>query len=275
MPELPEVETVVCALRPHIVGRKIEDLFLKRRDLRFPFPRGFQKNMRGLTIQSISRRAKYILIHLSNGQIWITHLGMTGMFYWRALNAAPVLHDHVVIDLDNQTRFVYNDPRRFGYMDVVAADKIKSHKFFIKMGLEPFDKAFHAAYLFERLLKKKAPIKTSIMDQGLVVGVGNIYASESLFDAKIDPRRAASDLTIDECRILVLSIQKILKKAIAAGGSSIQHFETPAGGSGYFQHEFTVYDRAGEACSCAGKKAVIEKITQQGRSTYFCATCQR
>lgn len=275
MPELPEVETVVRALRPAVVGARIESVLLRRKDLRFPFPKSFKKILEGQRIVSIDRRAKYILMTLSNDYIWVTHLGMTGMLAVRGIETKYATHDHAVIGLDHNIQMIYNDPRRFGYMDVMAKDELNTHKLFAHLGAEPLNKSFTADALMMFLARRSSPIKTTIMDQKIVVGVGNIYASESLHMAKIDPRRPAHSVTRTEAVNLVAAIKHTLKQAIKAGGSTIQNFATPDGGSGYFQHDFKVYDRAGLRCDCGKKHAVIEMVTQQGRSTYFCATCQR
>lgn len=275
MPELPEVETVVRSLSPVIMGRTINEVILKRRDLRFSFPQRFRQVLANTKIINISRRAKYILIHLGNEKIWITHLGMTGMLSVRDKSDPLQKHDHVVVDVGTNIALIYNDPRRFGYMDVCDVALLHTHKFFKNLGSEPFDKGFDGAYLKAQLQAKTTPIKVAIMNQNLVVGVGNIYASEALHDAKIDPRRAANSLSLADCKTLVRSIQKTLTRAIEAGGSSIQHFENPMGDSGYFQYEFKVYEQAGMPCACKSKKGIIEKISQQGRSTYFCASCQK
>jgi formamidopyrimidine-DNA glycosylase len=272
MPELPEVETVVRHLRPVMVGQKITDIKLNRKTLRFPIPKSFIDTLREQTIISIDRRAKYILISLSNGFVWITHLGMSGML---SLRGAGQKHDHAVITLASGKTIIFNDPRRFGFLDIVHENELKNHKFLHHLGLEPLDRSFTAPTLYDRLRGKKTPIKTAIMDQKIVVGVGNIYASESLYDSYIHPEIHACDVTFDECELLVKSIKQTLRRAIKAGGSTIQMYHNPSGTSGYFQHHFNVYDRAGEVCARhTSSPAFIEKIQQQGRSTYFCPICQ-
>ena len=275
MPELPEVETVVRQLRPVLVGKRITDVVLTRKTLRMPIPKDFIKRLRGQMVRAVERRAKYILIELGNGDVWITHLGMSGMLSVRPQGKK---HDHAIFTLSSHKTVVFNDPRRFGFLDVVAKDQLGAHKFLKHLGLEPLDRAFTARALYDRLQGKTASIKSVIMDQKILVGVGNIYASEALYDSFIHPQRRAMDVTFDECTALVRAIKSTLRRAIKAGGSTIQLYHNPMGESGYFQHRFKVYDRENKPCarhkSSRGTDVLIARIDQQGRSTYFCPCCQ-
>lgn len=272
MPELPEVETVVQSLRPIMLGKKIIDVILNRSSLRFPIPPHFQSCLINASVTSIDRRAKYILISLSNDHIWITHLGMSGML---SVRAADQKHDHAIVTLSSKKTIIFNDPRRFGFLDVVHKDYISEHKYLAHLGYEPLDRAFTARALFALTSDKKTSIKSLIMDQKYVVGVGNIYASESLYLAKIHPEMPCHFITMHQCEELVAAIKSTLKRAIKAGGSTIQMYHNPMGGSGYFQHDFKVYDREGEYCPLHKTNVTIKRITQQGRSTYFCPACQK
>jgi formamidopyrimidine-DNA glycosylase len=274
MPELPEVETVVRGLRPHIVGQIISEVILRRKNLRYSFPRGFIDSLNGQTIIGIERRAKYILIELSSEKMWLIHLGMTGSFRFQSPSSKLENHDHIVIHLKNGLTLIYNDPRRFGFVDIIPKQNLLSHKFLNTLGDEPLDPSLTPARFFEMIQTRSSPIKTAIMDQKLIVGVGNIYASESLYDAKINPTRPANTLNTIEAKRLLISIRKILNKAIKAGGSTIQNFIHADGTGGYFQHEFKVYGQAGKRCACGKRSGVIEKIMQQGRATFFCNACQ-
>jgi formamidopyrimidine-DNA glycosylase len=274
MPELPEVETVVRGLRPHIVGNIISVTVTHRKTLRYPIPRGFINSLNGQTIIGIERRAKYILIELSSGKMWLTHLGMTGSFRLQPQSATLEKHDHISMIINDDLCLVYNDPRRFGFVDIIPNQNLLSHKFLNNLGYEPFDPSLTPARFFEIIQARSSAIKIAIMDQALIVGVGNIYASESLYDAKINPTRSANTLNTIEAKRLLISIRKILNKAITAGGSTIQNFIHADGTGGYFQHEFKVYGKAGARCACSKQHGVIEKIMQQGRATFFCNACQ-
>lgn len=285
MPELPEVETVCAGLRPFVCGQKIKTIQLRRKDLRVPFPKRMAARLEGRRIESVSRRAKYILLHIKEegihpAEIFTIHLGMSGRITMVDKVGAytPEKHDHMIVMLQNGTGFVFNDARRFGMVFLEPSCDMENHKAFSHLGPEPLERGFTTRVLREKLAGKKADIKTVIMDQCVVVGVGNIYASEALFQASISPRRAAGDVEEAEAGALVSSIKDVLRRAIAAGGSTLKDYKQADGSLGYFQHRFAVYDRAGQPCPrCAknGKtKSVIQKIVQAGRATYFCPTCQ-
>ena len=277
MPELPEVETVVRGIAPHLKKHRITRVELRRPDLRMPFPAGFKKRLEGAAITTISRRAKYILIGLDTAETLVIHLGMSGSLMFREQPFKK--HDHVIFTLDNGKKLVFNDPRRFGLMDLV--EDIHSHKLFKHLGVEPLSEAFNSVTLGASLKTRSGPIKTAIMDQKVVVGVGNIYASESLFQAHISPLRKASSLKKSEISALCKGIKNVLELAIKSGGSSIKDFVQSSGNPGYFQHRFEVYGRANKPCLCAAKHGtlkltpLVKKITQQGRATYYCSNCQK
>jgi formamidopyrimidine-DNA glycosylase len=279
MPELPEVETIRRGLEKVLPGRKITSLVTRRAGMRIPFPPHLPEAV-GCKILSVGRRAKYLLIRLDNGSTMIMHLGMSGRLLVRDKNAAPreEKHDHMVIMLDDKTQITLNDPRRFGLVDLCKTADIESHRFFRHLGPEPFDKKFGAAYLAEKLKGKKIAVKLAIMDQRLVVGVGNIYAAEALFAAGIHPSRPCRSLTGEEIGGLAAGIRSILKKAIAAGGSSLRDYVQTDGELGYFQHHWAVYGREGQkcgGCSCNIRKTGgVKRLTQGGRSTFYCPVKQ-
>jgi formamidopyrimidine-DNA glycosylase len=273
MPELPEVETVRRGLETALAGSIIEKVTLRRADLRIPFPAGMRKELEGFRIKAIRRRAKYLVFETSGSQLLIAHLGMTGRFSVESQRPKRfAAHDHVVIDLKDGRCMIYNDARRFGLMTLCGHNELGLHPMFAHLGPEPLEEEFSPAYLKSALSLRQAPIKTVIMDQAVVVGVGNIYASEALYLAGIDPRIPAVKAA-DKAHKLVKSIHKVLHAALASGGSSLKDFLHVSGEAGYFQHQFNVYGRKGEPCiSC---KKPIEQIRQAGRSTFFCSHCQK
>lgn len=269
MPELPEVENI----RKHFESTKIEGTSIRgvqffRKDIRFPLPMKNISKIYGEKILSIQRRAKYLLIQTER-HLLLSHLGMTGT--WRFLEGERRKHDHVQIDLSDGRSLIYNDPRRFGFLLIFAQGE--KNPYLDKLGLEPLSDEFNAEYLFKKTRKKTASIKSLIMDQAVVVGVGNIYAAESLFLAKIRPQRKAMSITRDECVILVKEIKNILERAIAKGGSSISDFYRLDGSRGDFQNEFLVYDRSGEPCKKCGSK--LKNIKISGRASVYCQSCQK
>lgn len=272
MPELPEVETVRTGLEKALKGAKIASVTLRRKNLRVDFPPGFGRKLAGRSIAAITRRAKYLLFHFDSDDVLIAHLGMTGRFSVDAGGAPPGAHDHVVFRLQDGRDVTYNDARRFGLMTLAKRDVLERHPLLAALGPEPLDGGFSAAYLQKELLKRKTPVKVALMDQQLVVGVGNIYASEALFLARIDPRKPAVSVA-DRAKPIIASIRKVLGDAITSGGSSLRDFVHVSGESGYFQHHFNVYGRKGEPCFRCGTP--IAAIRQGGRSTFFCADCQR
>ena len=268
MPELPEVETVRRGLERILLGATIARVVLTRGDLRTVIPPDFAMKLAGQPVLAIRRRAKYLLIDTPSATM-LCHLGMTGT--WRL---APIgeerTHDHCYLELTDGRRLAFRDPRRFGQLDLAAADD--RHPSLDRLGPEPLGDAFTASYLRERLRGRKQAVKALIMDQAIVVGVGNIYAQEACFRAGIRPTRAAGSLKLARLERLVAEIRTILEEAIAAGGSTISDFRQAGGESGYFQHDFRVYDRAGQACSQCSNTLRGKIIA--GRSTVWCDRCQ-
>lgn len=279
MPELPEVETVRRGLVPRLVGKRIVRLQQRRKDLRIPMPAKFASKVEGRTVRAIDRRAKYLLIRLDDGQTLIAHLGMSGrMTLHDAASAAahPLnRHDHVVFDIEDGWQVRFNDARRFGLMLLVADEAVPRHKFFKGLGPEPLDATFDGPALAERLAGRKTPIKAALLDQKTLVGVGNIYACEALFLAGISPRRSAHTVQGERATKLVNAIRHVLARSIDDGGSTLRDHVQPGGELGYFQTRFNVYDRAGTACPTRGCGNTVRRVVQAGRSTFYCARCQR
>lgn len=275
MPELPEVETVMRGLAAATIGQKISHVDVRRDIIRRPVPRHLAGALIGAKITGYRRRAKYILMDLNTNQTVVVHLGMSGrMTISKGAPEEPKKHDHVIFSIGRNITVSFNDPRRFGLIDLIDTPLVDEHALFAHLGAEPLERAFDAPYLASRLAGRKTPVKIAIMDQELVVGVGNIYASEALFACGIDPRRAAGTLNYSECNALARAIKAVLRKAISSGGSSLRDYVQANGELGNFQNNFAVYDRAGFACkNCTcnvPRTGGIEKITQGGRSTYFC-----
>lgn len=274
MPELPEVETVCRGLRPALEGRRIERAIIRRKDLRKPFPAGLAAKLKDATVERVYRRAKYILCRLDNNFVLVIHLGMSGRVRVMRHAGEAMVHDHFILHTDRGDSIVLNDPRRFGLVDLVAAEDLDAHSLFRNLGPEPLDKGFDEGILGDSLRGKRVSIKTAIMDQGIVVGVGNIYASESLFLAGIDPAMEAGSVSRRKLARLVIAIRTVLQKAIDAGGSTLRDHRQTSGEMGYFQYSFAVYDREGQACpGCRcdiSKTGGVKKIIQGGRSTFFC-----
>lgn len=278
MPELPEVETVKRGLAPVMEGFVFEQVTLNRPDLRFPFDPNFIKRVQGQTLVKLARRAKFLDAQLVSGDRLLMHLGMSGRF---SINHADALgefahthnthpkHDHVIFQMSSAAQIVFNDPRRFGFMELIAPGETSRLD---RLGPEPLSNAFNAPALREALKGKKSKIKVALLDQNIVAGLGNIYVCEALFRAGISPRRAAGRLSVSEGEVLTGHIKDVITDAIAAGGSSLKDFASADGDLGYFQHRFDVYGRTDDSCPvCA---APIKKIAQSGRSTFFCSSCQ-
>lgn len=273
MPELPEVETVCRGLKPIMEGETIADITLFREDLRIPIPTDLQSSFSGTQVNNIARRAKYILIHCDNNHTIIGHLGMSGKMV--AYDAKPnhyQKHDHVVFHLNNGKEIIFHDPRRFGLITTTPTAALEEHKLFTHLGYEPLEDSFTAEALYAKLSKKKVPIKNAIMDNRIVVGVGNIYASESLFRAHIHPEKLACNVSVESTKLLTQAIKDVLHAAIISGGSTLRDYVRSSGESGYFQHQFNVYGKQGTSCIICDN--TIQQIKQAGRSTYFCPTCQ-
>ncbi|HCK84153.1 MAG TPA: DNA-formamidopyrimidine glycosylase [Hyphomonadaceae bacterium] len=285
MPELPEVETVRRGLAPHLVGARIAQAQTKRPDLRFPFPPRFAARLKGRRIEALTRRAKYLLAELDDGAVWVTHLGMTGRWSVAGLKQQPgdfyyaeppnPAHTHVVIEMEKGVRLEFNDPRRFGYMDLIARDAFDAHPWFKDLGPEPLGNGFHAPYLAEAFAGKKANVKAALLDQRVVAGLGNIYVVEALHRAGIAPARAAGSVSKQRLEKLAPAIRAVLEEAIAAGGSTLSDYASVDGKQGGFQQRFRVYDREGEKCVTPNCGGVIKRAVHSGRSTFWCAKCQR
>ncbi|MDP4709114.1 MAG: bifunctional DNA-formamidopyrimidine glycosylase/DNA-(apurinic or apyrimidinic site) lyase [Rickettsiaceae bacterium] len=274
MPELAEVETLKRYLEKHIISEEIITLTARRENLRYPLNiQDIQQHVLGAKILKAIRSAKFLSLELDNDYSIIFHLGMSGRLTVQMVDYLLQKHDHIIIGFAGGKQLVFNDARRFGMVYSCKTSELQKQNFLKNMGQEPLEDAFNAAYLLEKLSSKKAPIKTAIMDSKIVVGVGNIYAAESLFLAKIHPLKPASSLKSIEVDRLVHSIKQVLNKAIIAGGTTLKDFVSGDNKPGYFQQELNVYDRNGQACYIC--KHAIEKIKQVGRSTCFCPKCQK
>lgn len=283
MPELPEVETVRRGLLPVMEGKRIEEAILNRDGLRWPFPADMAKRLTGARILGLRRRSKYILADLSTDETLLIHLGMSGRMLisggvigeFHHPTPVPQKHDHVIFNMEGGARIAFNDARRFGAMDLLETASHEHHPLLAVIGPEPLGNHFDASYLAGRLSGKKSPIKTVLLDQHIVAGLGNIYVCEVLFRAGIHPQRLAGDLSQMEIAALVPIIRDVLTEAIEAGGSSLKDYRQADGDLGYFQHSFRVYGREGLPCVTIGCGHPIERIVQAGRSSFFCPQCQR
>lgn len=301
MPELPEVETVRRGLLPAMEGRVITRAAVNRPDLRWPFPPGMADRLTGARVLLLRRRSKYILADLSTGETLLIHLGMSGRMLisppatsdeggvqetnretsretlgeWHHHHPAPEKHDHVVLDMDNGTRITFNDARRFGAMDLMATATADSHPLLAVLGPEPLSNDFNETYLTARLKGRNAPIKSALLDQHIIAGLGNIYVCETLYRARIHPARKAGRIAAPRAAALVPLIRDVLAEAITAGGSSLRDYRQADGELGYFQHSFQVYGREGQPCLTPGCSDTIHRIVQSGRSSFYCPSCQR
>ncbi|HWJ73984.1 MAG TPA: bifunctional DNA-formamidopyrimidine glycosylase/DNA-(apurinic or apyrimidinic site) lyase [Kaistia sp.] len=287
MPELPEVETVRLGLQPVFEGARIDAVELRRPDLRFRFPERFAERIAGRTVQSLGRRAKYLLADLDDRTRLIMHLGMSGSFRIEEGGASTTpgifyhprdkqaAHDHVVFHLSNGHAVIYNDPRRFGFMDLADGPGDAASPHLAALGLEPVGNAFDGPALAALLRDRRTPLKAALLDQRLIAGLGNIYVAEALHRSGLSPMRAAGTVTAAEADRLAAAIRTVLGEAIAAGGSSLRDHRQANGELGYFQHAFRVYDREGDACPTPGCDGMILRTVQSGRSTFHCLVCQR
>ncbi|WP_171120203.1 bifunctional DNA-formamidopyrimidine glycosylase/DNA-(apurinic or apyrimidinic site) lyase [Ruegeria sp. HKCCA5463] len=283
MPELPEVETVRRGLSPAMEGVVIERADVNRPDLRWPFPERMAERLTGQRVERLRRRSKYILADLSSGETLLIHLGMSGRMtvsgdplgQFVHDHSAVQKHDHVVFHMANGARITFNDPRRFGAMDLLQTANAEDHKLLSVLGPEPLGNDFHDQHLIKAFKGKNTPVKSALLDQGIVAGLGNIYVCEALYRGRVSPRRKAGQISEPRVAALVPIIRQVLQDAIEAGGSSLRDFRQADGELGYFQHKFDVYGREGEACRTEGCGAPIKRITQSGRSSFYCAQCQR
>jgi formamidopyrimidine-DNA glycosylase len=283
MPELPEVETVRRGLTPAMEGAVIARAQVNRPDLRWPFPDRMAERLTGARVKQLRRRSKYILADLDTGETLLIHLGMSGRM---TVSGDPLgqfahehpqaeKHDHVVFDMENGARITFNDPRRFGAMDLLDTATADQHKLLAVLGPEPLGNDFHEQHLIESFRNRNTPVKSALLDQRIVAGLGNIYVCEALFRAAISPRRKAGQISAKRVASLVPIIRTVLQDAILAGGSSLKDFRQADGELGYFQHSFDVYGREGDPCRREGCGGTVGRITQSGRSSFYCAQCQR
>jgi formamidopyrimidine-DNA glycosylase len=293
MPELPEVETVRRGLAPVMEGARFRHVEARRPDLRFPFPKDFVKRLQGKTVTGLGRRAKYLLADLSSGDVLLMHLGMSGSF--RVLHGSdergpgkfhhargkPSAHDHVVFHMSNGAVITFNDPRRFGYMKLIARAQLDRDPMIAALGPEPLGNAFDGALLAQACAGKKTSLKAALSDQKIVAGLGNIYVSEALHRAHLSPKRQAATIALKSgapharASALADAVKAVLNDAIRAGGSSLRDHRRTDGALGDFQHSFRVYGRAGKPCVTPGCKGTIRRIVQGTRSTFFCPVCQK
>ena len=278
MPELPEVETVRRGLQPAMQGHVIVQADVNRPDLRFPLPLGMKARLEGARVLALNRRSKYVLVDLSTGETLLIHLGMSGRMLisgqmqgsFHHDHPAPQKHDHVVLHMSQGARITFNDARRFGAMDLISTENSASHPLLADIGPEPLGNDFDETYLAHRLKDRQTPIKSALLDQHNVAGLGNIYVNEILYRAGVHPARKAA--TVDAGPLIAI-IRAVLTEAIDAGGSSLRDYRQADGELGYFQHRFHVYDRAGAPCPACG--AAIQRLVQSGRSSFYCPNCQR
>jgi formamidopyrimidine-DNA glycosylase len=277
MPELPEVETVSQGIKSKLLNHKISKVIVKRRDLRFRMDTKLEQKITNTKINSVSRRAKYILINLDNGLTVIIHLGMSGRIVVEDLKSSKNVfkHTHLEIITTGKKKMKFIDPRRFGSVLLHETNNLNTHKLIKNLAPEPLTKEFNATYLFKALKGRSANIKSIIMNQFIVVGVGNIYASESLYKAKIRPGRQAKSLSLTECVLLTKSIKKVLKRSIKLGGSSINDYSLVDGNLGFFQSEFEVYGKEGKICRKKTCHSKILRIVIAQRSSFYCSKCQK
>jgi formamidopyrimidine-DNA glycosylase len=298
LPELPEVETVRRGLQPVMEGKRIQSVKTNRKDLRFPFPDGFASLLTGRTVTAMGRRAKYLMVDLDDGQVLVMHLGMTGRFiieqgdnlklpnekvigeFVQTINRLPA-HDHVIFEMEGGARVTYNDVRRFGFMSLMARSEVSTHPLTKDIGIEPLGNELTPAKLAQLFAGKATPLKSALLDQRLVAGLGNIYVCEVLFRTGLSPLKPAGSIVTKAglpkpiAEKLTDEIKLVLQEAIEAGGSTLRDFAHTDGSLGYFQHRFKVYDREGEPCPhthCSGR---VERMVQSGRSTFYCASCQK
>ncbi len=287
MPELPEVETVKNGLEAVMTGRKIVRLEQRRLNLRWPLPDRMVERVSGAKVLRLSRRSKYILVDLSNGETIIIHLGMSGKISILVNRINTITkernsydhkskyknHDHIIFHMDNDKNIIYNDPRRFGAMDLISSSRVDSHSWLSSLGPEPLSNNFSPKYLNEILKHKNRSIKSALMDQKIVAGLGNIYVLEALFSSGISPMKRANTISHLKIDRLYLEILKVLERAISFGGTSLQDFRKVGGELGYFQNHLNVYGREGLPCKndCSNK---VERFKQNGRSSYYCKKCQ-
>jgi formamidopyrimidine-DNA glycosylase len=283
LPELPEVETVRRGLAPAMEGVVIQRAEVNRPDLRWPFPERMAERLSGARVLQLRRRSKYILADLSTGETLLIHLGMSGRMtvsgdplgVFVHEHPAAEKHDHVVFHMENGARVTFNDPRRFGAMDLMPTEGVETHPLLASIGPEPLGNLFTESHLIAQLKPRNTPVKAALLDQKIVAGLGNIYVCESLYRGRIHPARKGRNVSEARLAALVPIIRKVLEEAIDAGGSTLKDFKQADGNLGYFQHSFDVYGREGQLCKTPDCDATIARIIQSGRSSFFCPKCQR
>lgn len=283
MPELPEVETVRRGLAPVMEGQQITQADVNRPDLRWPFPPDMARRLTGQTVLRLRRRSKYILVDLDNGETLLIHLGMSGRMtvsgdplgHFVHDHPAQQKHDHVVLNMGSGARVTFNDPRRFGAMDLMETAQADEHKLLTSLGPEPLGNDFNETHLIKAFRGRRSPVKSLLLDQRIVAGLGNIYVCEALYRARLSPVRQAGRIAGQRVASLVPVIRQVLGDAIQAGGSSLRDFRQADGELGYFQHSFDVYGRESAPCRSSGCDASIRRIVQSGRSSFYCPQCQR
>jgi formamidopyrimidine-DNA glycosylase len=287
MPELPEVETVRRGLEPALVGARLVRVEARRPDLRFPLPDGFVQRLTGARIEALNRRAKYLLAPLDRGDTLVMHLGMSGRFEvagaaaahrpgdFHYAAAADPKHAHILFETDRGETITYFDPRRFGYMALIATEALADHPWFAGLGPEPLGPDFTAAHLAAAFAGRRQSVKASLADQRIVAGLGNIYVCEALYRARLSPLRPAGEIGARPLSTLATAVRAVLAEAIEAGGSTLRDYAAADGALGYFQHSFSVYGREGEACARPGCRGVVARAVQAGRSSFHCPVCQR
>ena len=277
MPELPEIETVKLGLEKTVLGSVIISTKIFRRDLRFPIEHKFEQLILNKRVLAVGRRSKYILIFLNNETTVVLHLGMSGKINVSIKNENDYLakkHDHIIMAFDNGFILIYNDPRRFGFVEAIEGD-YNNYRRFKHIGIEPLSKDFDGKYLRTKIKKSSRILKNILMDQKTVAGLGNIYVSEALWDSQIIPTRVGENMSLVDCKKLVRSIKKILGKAIKFGGTTLKDYRKIGGEVGYFQNELKVYGKEGQKCCRRNCKGTVQKAILNGRSTFYCDFCQK
>ena len=282
MPELPEVETVRKGLQQYLAGQSFDKVDVFTTKLRWQLPESLAESLANRSIRSVTRRGKYLLLEVSDGNYLIAHLGMSGSFGIYSINGLPPFdrnernkHDHVVFYLKNGTIITYHDPRKFGMMDLIPSTELSSYPLLKTLGVEPLGNGFDENYLENQLKKRTTNVKNFLLDQKIIAGIGNIYASEALWRAKISPKRKANMISRNNVGKLTVAIRDVLKDAIKSGGSTLRNYRSVAGSLGYFQHQFCVYDQEGRPCKTPDCNGNIIRVVQTGRSTFYCPTCQK
>ena len=277
MPELPEIETVKLGIERTVLGSVITSTKIFRRDLRFNVNKNFEKLILNKRVLGVARRSKYLLFLLDKKTTLVMHLGMSGKINVNIKGESeyePKKHDHITMSFNNGVFLIYNDPRRFGFVETIEGD-LTDYKRFKYMGIEPLSKSFNGQHLWFKIKNSSRVLKNIFLDQKVVAGLGNIYVSEALWDSKINPTRIGKDTSLADCKKLVVSIKKVLKKAIAYGGTTLKDFRHVGGEVGYFQNKLQVYGKEGQSCCRRQCKGIIEKVVIGGRSTFYCSTCQK